>query len=147
MDKKDKTTFAILMGLAAVFMTFLWLLSFVLIDVSYASEKEFKRIIAEQDDIYAVKCRDPLKEYEAKKNLYADKYKTFSNAEVFEILDRDTTDDNKEQKAHAAQLKIERDMADEACKEASAEAEEVKRPGNWEYFGAHWKQMIFGIEG
>lgn len=141
-DKLILVSFAVLLIAIVIVLKIVF---FYLIDVKRATEKEYERAVAEQQDIMTVKCTDPRIEYDAKLDRYISTYNyAFKQNRVFDVLDEAPTPYNAQQQAAANELKIDQELYLQACDEAKAEATTVKRAEQWDYFVAHWQEMMFG---
>lgn len=146
--KEDRTNKLILISFISLIVLVgivLEIVFFYLIDVSRATNREFDRAVAEQQDIMNVKCMEPRNEYAVNLDKYIDAYKFAFNANrVFDVLDEAPTPWNAQQQAAANELKIQKELYIQACDEAKAEATTVQRADQWDYFLAHWQEMMFG---
>lgn len=116
-------------------------------DVPRASNREFMRAKADQNEIRKVKCNEPMSEFRIAETNYLSTYGLlFSPASKYDILSADSNDNNKQQKADATELKLNEELAVQSCVDANAETEEIKQAGNWDYFKAHYKEMLFNAK-
>lgn len=115
-------------------------------DVPRASNREFMRMVADQNEITKVKCLDPMTEFRAAETKYLQTYGLlFQPTSKYDIL---SINDPKESQQYneASELKMVEDLALQSCADAKAEIVEIKPAGRWDYFKAHWKEMIFNVK-
>lgn len=114
-------------------------------DVPRASNKEFRRMVTDQDEVTRVKCLEPMAEFHAAETKYLQTHGLLFHPESkYDIL---SINDPKESQHYndAAELKMVEDLARQSCADAKAENVEIKQAGNWDYFKAHWKEMMFNV--
>ncbi len=115
-------------------------------DVPRAANSEYMRMVNEQNDIMKVKCLEPMTEFRAAETKYLQTHGLLFHPETkYDIL---SIVDPKESQQYndAAELKMVEDLAVQACVDAKAENGEIKQAEKWDYFKAHWKEMMFNVK-
>ena len=115
-------------------------------DVPSASNREYMRMVADQEEVTKVKCIEPMNEFRIAETKYLQTYGLlFQPTEKYNILS--TTDEkHAKQVADANELKMTEELARQSCADAKAENIEIKSAENWDYFKAHWKEMMFNVK-
>lgn len=142
-EKKVFAVFILLMGLV---LTGSYIAHLLLIVSPRAATLEYRRMVADQEEVIRVKCTDPRKEFAEAEIKYLAKYKLFSDpASKYDILSSRNDVDSR-QIAEASDLKIIEDLSIQSCKDAQAEVDEIIISDSTDYFMAHWKELMFNVK-
>lgn len=115
-------------------------------DVPRAAQGEYRRMSNDQNEITKVKCIEPMAEFRIAESIYLKNNNLlFDTSSKYDIL---TRKDNKNliQLEEATQLKLIEDLAVQSCNDAKAENIQISPAGNWDYFKANWKVMMFNVK-
>lgn len=95
------------------------------------------RVDKERAEIMQQKCFDPTSEYE-------EKYKAFVRNQNVNFDDPFAAANRKDDplREEASSLKVEKQLVEDACNDARAEAETIQQVTRWEYFKSQWKKII-----
>ena len=139
-------------GIAAFFAGAILILSggytarILMDDVPRAAKREYQRMIADQEEVSRVKCTEPMAEFSIAETKYLQNYGLlFHPTEKYDILSS-TDEKNAKQVADANELKLTEELVRQSCADAKAENVEIKSAENWDYFKAHWKEMMFNVK-
>lgn len=115
-------------------------------DVPSAATREYRRMVADQEEVTKVKCTEPMAEFQIAETKYLQTYGLlFQPTEKYDILSS-TDEKNAKQVADANDLKLNEEMAFQSCADAKVENVAIKPANNWDYFKAHWKEMMFNVK-
>lgn len=115
-------------------------------DVPKATFKEFMRAKADQTQVMNVKCLEPMAEFREAETKYLQTYGLlFHPTNKYDILSINDPKEN-QQYNDAQELKMVEELAVQLCADAKAENVEIKESDKWDYFKAHWKEMMFNVK-
>ena len=95
------------------------------------------RVDKERTEIMQQKCFDPTSEYDNKLKVFVIN-PSVSFDDPFAAANR--KDDPLREVASS--LQVEKQLVEDACNDARAEAETIQQVTRWEYFKSQWKKMI-----
>lgn len=109
-------------------------------------KNELRRVDEEKANLSQTKCLDPSKEYEKAMGVVITNYPNagFTKNEVFSMLSRGVTDDNKEVISAIKKVKQLEDIYIASCADAKSESDVLVPVSESEYIKAQWKK-IFGF--
>ena len=115
-------------------------------DVPRAANREYLRMVTDQEQITRVKCLEPMADFRIAETKYLQSHGLLFHPESkYDILS--VTDPKESQQYNeASELKMVEDLAIQSCVDAKSENSEIKQSDNWPYFKAHWKEMMFNVK-
>ena len=145
MNMEQSGILAVVLG-SVIILGGVYTAKIIMVDVPSASQGEYRRMVNDQTEVTKVKCTEPRAEFRFAETEYLKNYNLLHNSESkYDILSS-TEATNLKQVEDANQLKIIEDISIQSCIEAKAENIQITPAGNWNYFKANWKVIMFNVK-